>query len=279
MKEFFEKYGLRILAIAAAAAVALSLLSFFASTSSLLHNAIGIITSPFRSAVSAVETWVEDKQRYYADYTELLEENAALKQELAELRQNERQALRDREENALLRELLKLQEQRRDFVFESAMILEHSSTNWTSTLTLNRGTNCGIAVKDCVVSAEGYLVGVVSEVGYNWATVLTVIDTDTELGALVFRTSEVAVAEGDFALMNEGRLKLSYLPESASLLSGDYIVTSGLGGYYPSNLVIGTVESVKVDDDGLAQYAVIAPMVDFDTLTEIFVIKDFTVID
>ena len=171
------------------------------------------------------------------------------------------------------------QEQRRDFVFESAMILEHSSSNWTSTLTLNRGTNCGIAVKDCVVSAEGYLVGVVSEVGYNWATVLTVIDTDTELGALVFRTSAVAVAEGDFALMNEGRLKLSYLPESASLLSGDYIVTSGLGGYYPSNLVIGTVESVKVDDDGLAQYAVIAPMVDFDTLTEIFVIKDFTVID
>ena len=279
MKEFFEKYGLRILAIAAAAAVALSLLRFFASNSSLLHNAICIITSPFRSAVSAVETWVEDRQRYYADYAELLEENAALKQELAELRQNERQALRDREENALLRELLKLQEQRRDFVFESAMILEHSSSNWTSTLTLNRGTNCGIAVKDCVVSAEGYLVGVVSEVGYNWATVLTVIDTDTELGALVFRTSEVAVAEGDFALMNEGQLKLSYLPESASLLSGDYIVTSGLGGYYPSNLVIGTVESVKVDDDGLAQYAVIAPMVDFDTLTEIFVIKDFTVID
>ena len=279
MKDFFERHGLRILAIAAAIAVVLSVLSYFASTSSVLRNALGVVTSPLRSAVYSVQTWVADKQRYYADYTALLEENAALKQEIAELRQSERQAQLDREENALLRELMDLREQRRDFVFESAKILEHSDTNWTSTLTLDRGTNCGIAVNNCVVSAEGYLVGVVSEVGTNWATVLTVVDTDTELGARIFRTSEVAVAEGDFTLMGQKRLKLSYLPPAASLLAGDYIVTSGLGGYYPSGLVIGTVASVKTDDDGLAQYAVIAPMVDLDALTEVFVIKGFDIVD
>ena len=279
MKDFFERHGLRILAVTAAIAVVLSVLSYFASTSSVLRNALGIATAPLRAAGSSVQTWFEDKQRYYADYTALLEENEALRQEVAELRQGERQAQLDREENALLRELMKLREQRRDFVFESAKILEHSDTNWTSTLTLDRGTNCGIAVNDCVVSAEGYLVGVVSEVGMNWSTVLTVIDTDTELGARIFRTSEVAVAEGDFTLMGEKRLKLSYLPPAASLLAGDYIVTSGLGGYYPSGLVIGTVSSVKTDDDGLAQHAVITPMADLDTLSEVFVIKDFDIID
>ena len=279
MKDFFERHGLRILAVTAAIAVVLSVLSYFASTSSVLRNALGIATAPLRAAGSSVQTWFEDKQRYYADYTALLEENEALRQEVAELRQGERQAQLDREENALLRELMKLREQRRDFVFESAKILEHSDTNWTSTLTLDRGTNCGIAVNDCVVSAEGYLVGVVSEVGMNWSTVLTVIDTDTELGARIFRTSEVAVAEGDFTLMGEKRLKLSYLPPAASLLAGDYIVTSGLGGYYPSGLVIGTVSSVKTDDDGLAQHAVITPMVNLDALTEVFVIKDFDIVD
>ena len=279
MKDFFERHGLRILAITAAVAVVLSVLSYFASTSSVLRNALGVVTSPLRSAVYSVQTWAADKQRYYADYTALLEENEALKQEIAELRQGDRQAQLDREENALLREPMSLREQRRDFVFESAKILEHSDTNWTSTLTLDRGTNCGIAVNDCVVSAEGYLVGVVSEVGTNWARVLTVIDTDTELGARIFRTSEVAVAEGDFTLMGQRRLKLSYLPPAASLLAGDYIVTSGLGGYYPSGLVIGTVASVKTDDDGLAQYAVISPMVDLDALSEVFVIKDFDIVD
>ena len=279
MKDFFERHGLRILAIAAAIAVVLSVLSYFASTSSVLRNALGVATAPLRAAGSSVQTWFADKQRYYADYTALLEENEALKQEIAELRQSERQAQLDREENALLRELSGLREQRRDFVFESAKILEHSDTNWTSTLTLDRGTNCDIAVNNCVVSAEGYLVGIVSEVGSSWATVLTVVDTDTELGARIFRTSEVAVAEGDFTLMGQKRLKLSYLPPAASLLAGDYIVTSGLGGYYPSGLVIGTVSSVKTDDDGLAQYAVITPMVDLDALTEVFVIKDFDIVD
>ena len=279
MKDFFERHGLRLLAITAAIAVVLSVLSYFASTSSVLRNVLGVAAAPLRAASSSVQTWFADKQRYYADYTALLEENEALRLEVAELRQNDRQAQLDREEIALLRELMDLREQRRDFVFESAKILEHSDTNWTSTLTLDRGTNCGIAVNDCVVSAEGYLVGVVSEVGMNWASVLTVIDTDIELGARIFRTSEVAVAEGDFTLMGQKHLKLSYLSPAASLLAGDYIVTSGLGGYYPSGLVIGTVSSVNTNDDGLAQYAVIAPMLDFDTLSEVFVIKDFDIVD
>ena len=110
---------------------------------------------------------------------------------------------------------------------------------------------------DCVVSAEGDLVGVVSAVGYNWCTVLTVIDTDTELGARVFRTQEVAVAEGDLALMGEGKLKLSY----------------------PGGLVIGTVESVRTGDDGLAQYAVLAPAARLGELSEVFIIKDFNIVD
>ena len=132
---------------------------------------------------------------------------------------------------------------------------------------------------DCVVSAEGYLVGVVSKVGLNWSTVLTVVDTDTELGARIFRTGEIAVAEGDFSLMGEGKLKLSYLKADEEVLIGDQIVTSGLGGYYPSGLVIGSVESVQTDDDGLARYAVLAPMVDFDALTELFVIVDHDIVE
>ena len=98
------------------------------------------------------------------------------------------------QQNQLFRKLLKLQEQRRDFTFVSAAVLAHSEDNWTSSLTLSHGTDQDIAVGDCVVSAEGYLVGVVSKVGLNWSTVLTVVDTDTELGARIFRTGEIAVA-------------------------------------------------------------------------------------
>ena len=276
MREFLEKYGLRLLIITTVCAVLISVLSFVSATSGFLQNAVGVLTYPFRSAVTAVATWVEDKQRYYKDYSDLIAENEALRERVAELERDARQAEADREENALLRELLELREQRRDLTFESAAVIDRESTNWTSALTLNRGTAHGVEKNDCVVSAEGDLVGVVSAVGYNWCTVLTVIDTDTELGARVFRTQEVAVAEGDLALMGEGKLKLSYLSADAQLLSGDVVTTSGLGGFY---LVIGTVESVRTGDDGLAQYAVLAPAARLGELSEVFIIKDFDIVD
>ena len=279
MREFLEKYGLRLLIITTACAVLISVLSFVSATSGFLQNAVGVLTYPFRSAVTAVATWAEDKQRYYKDYSDLIAENEALRERVAELERDARQAEADREENALLRELLELREQRRDLTFESAAVIDRESTNWTSALTLNRGTAHGVEKNDCVVSAEGDLVGVVSAVGYNWCTVLTVIDTDTELGARVFRTQEVAVAEGDLALMGEGKLKLSYLSADAQLLSGDVVTTSGRGGFYPGGLVIGTVESVRTGDDGLAQYAVLAPAARLGELSEVFIIKDFDIVD
>ena len=279
MKEFFSKYGVWILGAAAALSVLLSVLSYFTSTSTVLHNAAGVVTSPFRYASESVSRWFEDKRHYYESYNDLLAENQALREEVAALRADARQADRDREENALLRELIGLREQRRDFDLESAMVLERSVSNWTRTLTLNQGTNHGVAVKNAVVSSEGYLVGVVTQVGLNWCTVQTIVDTDTELGALLYRTGDVVMAEGDFTLMREKRLKLTFLPADTAVLVGDYIVTSGLGGYYPSNLVIGTVESVEADDDGLVQYAVLTPMCDFDVLTEVFIIKSFDIVE
>lgn len=279
MRAFFEKYGLKLLLAATAAAVLLSVLSYLSATSGFLHNAVGVVLSPFRTATTAVVGWVEDKQQYYKDYSDLQAENELLRERVAELERSARQAEADSAENKLLRELLGLREQRRDFVFESATITERDSTNWSATLTLNRGTEHGVAVGNCVISAEGYLVGVVDKVGLNWCRVLTVIDTDTEIGARVFRTDEIAIAEGDLALMGEGKLKLSYLPGDSELIRGDYVLTSGLGGFYPGALAIGTVDSVQTDDDGLARYAVITPLARLDELTQVFVIKDFDIVD
>ena len=85
MREFLEKYGLRLLIITTACAVLISVLSFVSATSGFLQNAVGVLTYPFRSAVTAVATWAEDKQRYYKDYSDLIAENEALRERVAEL--------------------------------------------------------------------------------------------------------------------------------------------------------------------------------------------------
>lgn len=277
MKKFFKEHGIWVLFATAVISVALALMSFFSTTSSPLVNIAGVIASPFRTAYTAVANWFNDKQNYYQDVTALEEENAALRRENAILRAENRQAQADQEENALLRDLLNLRPQNYELELESAAVTERSVTNWTSSLTLNKGSDHGVEVGDCVVSETYSLVGLVSEVGLNWCTVLTIVDTDTSMGAQVFRTKDLGLAVGDFSLMGENRLRLDYLPADCQLMGGDLVLTSGLGGYYPSGLVIGSVEEVQLDDSGAASYAVLVPEVDFDSLVEVFVIKSFDI--
>lgn len=277
MKNFLKNHGIWVLFAGAVIAVALSLMSFFSA--SPLVDITGVLASPFRAAYTAVATWFNDKQAYYKDVKALEAENAALKKTIAEMEETVRQAQADRDENELLRDLLDLRAQRRDLSdFEAATITEHSVTNWASSLTLNKGTTHGVEVGDSVIDATGSLVGVISEAGYNWSTVLTTVDTDTSLGARVFRTKDLGLAQGDFSLMGEDLLRLDYLPSDCELLSGDLVETNGLGGYYPEGLVIGYVKEVRLDDSGAASYAILEPAVDFDGLTEVFVIKSFDIV-
>lgn len=278
MKKFLKDHGIWVLFAAAVIAVALAVMSFLSATASPLANLAGIAASPFRSAYASVATWFNDKQNYYKDTTALEEENALLRRQIAEMEAEIRHARDALEENALLRERLNLREQKYELELESAIVTAHAVSNWTSSITLDRGTAHGVERNDCVVTATNDLVGIVSEVGYNWCTVLTVVDTDTSLGAQVFRTRDLGVAVGDFSLMGEGRLRMDYLPAGSQLLAGDLVMTSGLGGYYPSDLVIGTVEEVLRDDAGAASYAVLAPRTDFSTLREVFIIKSFDIV-
>ena len=260
MKNFLKNNGLWVLFAAAVIAVTLALMSVLSNTSSPLVNLANTIASPF-----------------HRDYTDLEEENRRLRQQIAQMEADVRQGQLDSEENARLRDLLGLQEERPDLTEDIvlATITEHAVTNWTASLTVSRGTNDGLEVGDCVMDENGNLVGTVSAVGTNWATILTLVDTDTSIGAQVFRTGELGVAQGNFALMGENRLRLDYLPAGCELLGGDLVVTSGLGGFYPAGLVIGSVEEVQLDDSGAASYAVLVPAVDFDALQQVVILRSY----
>ncbi|MCI8970688.1 MAG: rod shape-determining protein MreC [Oscillibacter sp.] len=279
MKNFLKQHGLWVLFAAAVLSVAMAVMSVLSANASPLANLTGILVSPFRAGYTAVATWFNDLQNYYKNTTDLQAENAALRQQIARMEETIRQAEADVEENKKFRELMNLTKQRRDLTdFEAAMVTEHAVTNWTSSLTLNKGTSLGIEVGDCVIDECGNLVGVVDRAGTNWSTVLTLVDTDTSLGAQVFRTKDLGVAQGDFSMMRENRLRLDYLPPDCDPMAGDIVVTSGLNGYYPSGLVIGSVEEVRLDDSGAASYATLIPAADFDALTEVFVIKSFEIV-
>ena len=269
MKNFFNKTGIWILAAAVVIVVTLSILS--ATGTGIINNIAGAIASPFRSAGAAIGNWFGSIADKFDDVEALQKENEELRKRVAQLEDANRQAVTDSQENQRLRSLLNLRQQRRDFTFESAKVTQYENSNWASTLTLNRGTSCGVAVNNCVVNETGALVGVVTEVGLNWCTVATVLDTQAQFGVTVFRTGEAAVAMGDLSLMHQGKLKLNYLSGTNPPVGGDLVLTSGL--------VIGTVEDVRTDDSGLTQYAVLQPNVTPAELVEVFIITSFDIVD
>ena len=279
MKRSSNRFLIMILSLAAVIAVLLSVMSYFSATSAALPNLAGIAASPFRALSAAVSETLGRWADYFTRFDELQEENRQLKLKIAEMEEDVRQATFDREENAHLRKVAELREQRRDLHLESARVLVQDSSNWYSLLTINKGTAYDIEVGDCVVTEEGYLLGVVTEAGLNWATVRTILDSESSIGALVFRSGSSALAQGDFSLMGEGRMALSYLGAEPDVVAGDLIVTSGLGGYYPSQVVIGYVEEVRTGDDGLTQYAVLRPEMSLEGLTEIFVVTSFDIVE
>ncbi len=279
MKRFFQKNGILVLFIATVIALTLCIVNFFSTNASPFTNLINTILTPVRTGYAAVENWAEDWRDRFSSVDAYKEEIAQLKKELAEKEKLLRQAEKDSEENKLLREVLNLRPQQEDFIYETATVIEQGASNWESTLTLNRGEKHGVEAGDAVMTETGFLVGVVNEVGSGWCKVLTVLDTEFSMGAKVFRTGEVCVAEGNFRLMSEGKLTARYLDPNASLTVGDLVVTSGLGEYYPPGLLIGAVESLKMDDSGLSLTATLSPRAELEGLRQVFIIKDFTVVD
>ena len=182
-------------------------------------------------------------------------------------------------ENERLRKLLKLAEKHEDFTYESARVTGASSTTWESTITLSKGSSSGIEKNDTVITETGYLVGVVADLRANWCTVITVLDPDLSMGALVYRTGDNAILNGDLTLMVDGKCRLSYLDSESKLIAGDEVLTSGKGGVYPSGLAAGHVEEVYTEASGMTRYAVIQPETDLDGLKQVFVIKSFDIVE
>ena len=280
MKNFLRQNGIWLLAIALLLSLVITLSSvLLGGSANPLANVVQAVTSPIRGGISAVLDWADGVSTYVFRYGEMQQELEDLRLQVSQLEEQVRQGEEDSRENEQLRDLLKLQQQRQDFVFENAKVTVRSNSNWESTLTLSKGSAAGIAAGNCVITETGVLVGVVSEVGTNWCTVSTVINTDIEMGGIVTRTYSAGVLEGDFSLMSQGKLKLNYLPEGAQLVSGDEVLTSGKGDVYPSGLVVGQVEGVFTDPSGMTRYAVVTPDVDLSSLIEVFVIKDFDIVE
>lgn len=273
MKRFLSHKVRNVLIIALVLAVALTIVSG-AFGFDLPGLAVKAVLTPIRAGVNALTTSAENIYSHMFRYEALVAENEELKEQIAQMEDDARTADALARENERYRQLLDLTESREDFELVDGYIISWDSTDWTSTFTVNRGTAYGIDTGMCVITANGEVVGLVTEVGANYSVVKTVLDSSLEISSSIATSGYNGMVQGAYASGQEGMLRMNYLPNDSVIRNQDQVVTAG-STLYPRDLILGYVVDAGYDEAGVTKYAILEPAADFDALEQVFVVTNF----
>ena len=262
-----------ILVLAVVVSVLLAIASALFGTT-FLHKAVQGILTPFRGGVTAISTQIERYYNYVFSFESLEAENAYLQDKISQMEEEMRTADALERENKRLKELLNLPEEHIDYRFIGAYIVSWDSSGWKSTFSINKGTKAGLDVGMIAVTELGQVVGVITDVGANWATVTTILDTSTKISASVASSGYTGVVQGSMTQSDKGSLRMSYLPSNAILRNNDQVVTTG-STVYPKDLILGYIVNAGYDETGVSKFASLSPAADFESLEQVFIITEF----
>lgn len=237
-----------------------------------LGTVAGYVVVPFQKGISTVGSWMNDRSEELAEIRDLLAENERLKKQIDELTIDITRLQQDKYELNNLRELYQLDAQYDDYEKVGARIIARDAGNWYASFVIDKGSNDGIQENMNVMAGAG-LVGIVVDVGPNWAKVTSIIADNTNVSGKVLSTSDNLIVSGDLELMAEGVISFTQLIDSDNqVVEGDKIVTSSISDKYLPGILIGYINTISADSNNLTKSGRVTPAVDFEHLEEVLVI-------
>ena len=274
MRNLFSSKIVIILIIAVILALLLTISGSIMNRNPLDLAVQGVLT-PFRAAATALTTTAEKYYGYMFRYEALAAENEVLKKQIAEMEDTARQAESVSRENQRLRKGMNLLETHEDYKLVDAYIIGWNSSDWQNTLTINRGTNSGIQKNMCAVTENGEVVGLVTDVGINYAEVTTILDSTLEISGTIAASGYNGMVRGGYIDGHQTLLQMNYLPSAASIRNKEQVVTSG-STVYPRGLIMGNVVDAGFEETGIAKYALLDPAAEINSLEQVFIITEYT---
>lgn len=240
-----------------------------------MHAAAGYLFTPMQDGINTVGTWATEISDNLKKLDEVMAENEALQQQVDELTAELNTMNLEQYELQNLRELLELDQKYPSYEKVAANVIGKDSSNWFSAFTINKGTNDGIEVDMNVIAGSG-LVGIVTEVGPNYATITSIITDTAKVSGMVTTTSDNLIVNGSLQNMNENMvIEFSNLNDKDDEVQiGDPVVTSYISDRYQQGILIGYISSIVVDSNNLTKSGTITPAVDFEHIEEVLVILD-----
>ena len=275
MKSIFSKRVRRVLIAAVLLSVALGVTAGILKTD-IPGLVVKTVIQPLRSGAQALTNQAEQMYSYMFRYESLLAENQALKEKISQMENDARTADALKRENERLRELMELLKSNTDYKVVDAYIIGWDPTDWASSFTMDKGSLAGIEVGMCVITSTGEVVGLVNEVGPNYAEVKTVLDSSLEISSVIASSGYSGMVQGGYATGNDGMLRMNYLPSDSVIRNNDQVVSAG-STVYPKDLILGYVVDAGFDETGVAKFAILEPAADFGALEQVFVLTQYGV--
>lgn len=227
---------------------------------------------PMQKGISYVGRFMSDLSDNFKTLEEMKKENDELQTKVDELTIDNTRLRQEQYELERLRELYKLDENYSDYTKIGAHVIANNGSNWFNDFTIDKGSNDGIK-KDCNVLAGSGLVGIVTEVGPNYARVRSIIDDSSNISGMILSTSDTCIVRGDLKQMSDGRIRFEKLANNDNEIEvGEQVVTSHVSSRFLQGLFIGYISEVEVDSNNLTRSGYITPAVDFTKLQEVLVI-------
>ena len=239
-----------------------------------LRPAVGYVLVPIQSGVNRVGGGLYNELSSVGKLKTALAENETLKTRVDELTEENTRLRSEQFELERLRSLYELDQEYMQYHKIGARIIAKDSGSWFSVFRIDKGSDDGIK-EDMNVIAGGGLVGIVTDVGANYATVRSIIDDSSRVSAMAQQSGDSCIVAGDLQLFKEGRLKLSYMEKDDDIKDGDMIVTSNISGKFLPGILVGYATDITVDyNDNLTKSGYLIPAARFDRLQEVLVITD-----
>lgn len=264
---FFKNKNLKALAITLVIVVVMGV--FCLADNSLVSTVINAATRGLFQVTSAATASIDA-----ASYEELSAENEKLRQENARLREELVDYYNIKEENEKLWKYYDLKKENPSYQIQPANVIRRDSNDDFYSFTLDIGSANKVEV-NCPVITDNGLVGWVSKVDATTCLVKTILSPDTKAGAVDKQTKDSGIITGSASLCDQNLTQLTKITEDNKIKEGDIVVTSGTGGVYPDNLIVGQVKEVKFNSYDTTRYAVIKPYEDIKSITAAAVIVDF----
>lgn len=276
MKDFFDTWKFKILV---AVAVFLVGIMAYAGANGRLTAApqelLGVILTPFQKAAAVVSGGVGTVWEKYTSIDKVMEQNEQLETENAELRQQMVDYDRIKAENDAYKALARIQDTNSEASYVSAFVIGRDPLDEFGGFTLDQGSTDGVAVNDAIISDRGYLLGVVVEVDATSCKVMTILHPSFNAAGVISRTRENGIITGSADYAADGQCVLTNLDRATEARKGDQVITTGLGGVFPANLLVGTVQEVVPEQSGKSSSAVILPGADPRTVKHVFIITEY----